>query len=88
MAAQKKTSAGSKWSAEVTEKSDALDLEENIFEAKDPKKTESIWPGTATCVVTPPKPEQNHYSGNITCLNSPLIKLISLPWAVFLRVPK
>jgi hypothetical protein len=27
-----------KWSAEVTEHSDALDLEEHIFEQKDPKK--------------------------------------------------
>ncbi|HVW97178.1 MAG TPA: DUF3175 domain-containing protein [Mucilaginibacter sp.] len=27
-----------KWSANVTEHSDALDLEENIFESKDPKK--------------------------------------------------
>ena len=27
-----------KWSAEVTEHSDALDLKENIFESKDPKK--------------------------------------------------
>ena len=27
-----------KWSAEVTEHSDALDLEGNIFESKDPKK--------------------------------------------------
>jgi hypothetical protein len=33
MAGQKK-----KWSAEVTEHSDALDLEENIFESDDPKK--------------------------------------------------
>jgi hypothetical protein len=32
MAAQKK------WSAEVTEHSDALDLEEHIFESDDPKK--------------------------------------------------
>lgn len=38
MAEKKKTSAGKKWSAKVTEKSDALDLEENIFESKDPKK--------------------------------------------------
>ena len=32
--------AGSKdkWSAEVTQHSDALDLEENIFESDDPKK--------------------------------------------------
>jgi hypothetical protein len=27
-----------KWSAEVTEHSDALDLENNIFESKDPEK--------------------------------------------------
>lgn len=27
-----------KWSADVTEHSDALDLESNIFESKDPKK--------------------------------------------------
>lgn len=27
-----------KWSGEVTEKSDALDLEEHIFESDDPKK--------------------------------------------------
>ena len=27
-----------KWSADVTEHSDALDLQENIFESKDPKK--------------------------------------------------
>ncbi|ETZ24195.1 DUF3175 domain-containing protein [Pedobacter sp. V48] len=27
-----------KWSAEVTQHSDALDLEENIFESDDPKK--------------------------------------------------
>lgn len=38
MAEKKKTSTGRKWSARVTKKSDALDLEENIFEAKDPKK--------------------------------------------------
>lgn len=38
MAEKKKTNTGRKWSAKVTEKSDALDLEENIFEAKDPKK--------------------------------------------------
>jgi len=29
---------GKKWSADVTEHSDALDLENNIFESKDPKK--------------------------------------------------
>jgi hypothetical protein len=33
--AQSKTKE--KWSAEVTEHSDALDLEHNIFESKDPK---------------------------------------------------
>jgi hypothetical protein len=33
MAATKK-----KWSADVTEHSDALDVEQNIFESKDPKK--------------------------------------------------
>ncbi|PPK98944.1 DUF3175 domain-containing protein [Parapedobacter indicus] len=38
MAQKKKTDTGRKWSAKVTEKSDALDLEQNIFEAKDPKK--------------------------------------------------
>jgi len=31
-------SAKSKWSADVTEHSDALDLESNIFESKDPRK--------------------------------------------------
>jgi translation initiation factor 2 alpha subunit (eIF-2alpha) len=31
-------SAKKKWSADVTEHSDALDLESNIFESKDPKK--------------------------------------------------
>jgi hypothetical protein len=31
-------STKNKWSAEVTEHSDALDLESNIFESKDPKK--------------------------------------------------
>ncbi|MCX8279806.1 DUF3175 domain-containing protein [Phyllobacterium sp. 0TCS1.6C] len=30
--------AQKKWSQEVTEKSDALDLEENVFEADDPRK--------------------------------------------------
>ncbi|WP_216848837.1 DUF3175 domain-containing protein [Pedobacter sp. L105] len=30
--------AKKKWSAEVTEHSDALDLKENVFESKDPKK--------------------------------------------------
>ncbi len=37
---QKETNKKSKikkWSAEVTENSDALDLEENIFESSDPK---------------------------------------------------
>lgn len=38
-ATEKKTKASpKKWSAEVTEHSDALDLESNIFESKDPKK--------------------------------------------------
>ena len=32
------TKSKQKWSAEVTEHSDALDLEQNIFESKDPKK--------------------------------------------------
>jgi len=32
------TKSKQKWSAEVTEHSDALDLENNIFESKDPKK--------------------------------------------------
>ena len=36
---EKKTkSSKKKWSAEVTEHSDALDLQSNIFESKDPKK--------------------------------------------------
>ncbi|MEQ1954493.1 DUF3175 domain-containing protein [Mesorhizobium sp. CN2-181] len=35
MAASKRTE---KWSAEVTEHSDALDLEDHIFESDDPKK--------------------------------------------------
>jgi hypothetical protein len=34
MAAERR---GRKWSAKVTEKSDALDLERNIFESRDPK---------------------------------------------------
>jgi hypothetical protein len=34
----KHPSAKKKWSADVTEHSDALDLESNIFESKDPKK--------------------------------------------------
>ncbi len=34
----KKTASKKKWSADVTEHSDALDLKENIFESKDPKK--------------------------------------------------
>ncbi|WP_353196768.1 DUF3175 domain-containing protein [Parapedobacter defluvii] len=38
MAQKKKTGTGRKWSAKVTEKSDALDLEAHIFETKDPKK--------------------------------------------------
>jgi hypothetical protein len=32
------TKSTHKWSADVTEHSDALDLEENIFESDDPKK--------------------------------------------------
>jgi hypothetical protein len=32
------TTAKKKWSADVTEHSDALDLENNIFESKDPRK--------------------------------------------------
>jgi len=36
--ATKHSSAKKKWSADVTEHSDALDLENNIFESKDPKK--------------------------------------------------
>jgi len=32
------TKSKQKWSADVTEHSDALDLEQNIFESKDPKK--------------------------------------------------
>jgi putative cell wall-binding protein len=32
------TTAKKKWSADVTDHSDALDLENNIFESKDPKK--------------------------------------------------
>ncbi|QPH40375.1 DUF3175 domain-containing protein [Pedobacter endophyticus] len=36
MSSTKKTSK--KWSGEVTEHSDALDLKEHIFESKDPKK--------------------------------------------------
>jgi putative cell wall-binding protein len=36
---EKKTKPSKKkWSAEVTEHSDALDLQSNIFESKDPKK--------------------------------------------------
>src|SRR4051812_22030980 len=36
---EKKTSSSTKkWSADVTEHSNALDLQENIFESKDPKK--------------------------------------------------
>ncbi len=38
MVQKKKTNTARKWSAQVTEKSDALDLEENIFETKDPQK--------------------------------------------------
>jgi hypothetical protein len=33
-----RTAPVKKWSAEVTENSDALDLENNIFESDDPKK--------------------------------------------------
>ena len=36
--ATKHASTKKKWSADVTEHSDALDLENNIFESKDPKK--------------------------------------------------
>ena len=36
--ATKHPSTKKKWSAEITEHSDALDLENNIFESKDPKK--------------------------------------------------
>jgi hypothetical protein len=32
------TKSKQKWSADVTEHSDALDLEQNIFESKDPRK--------------------------------------------------
>ena len=32
------TKSANKWSADVTEHSDALDLEEHIFESDDPKK--------------------------------------------------
>jgi len=35
--ATKHASTKKKWSADVTEHSDALDLESNIFESKDPK---------------------------------------------------
>jgi len=35
---EKKTKSDDKWSAEVTQHSDALDLEEDIFESDDPKK--------------------------------------------------
>jgi len=38
MATKQKKAAGRKWSAEVTEKSDALDLEPHVFESKDPQK--------------------------------------------------
>lgn len=38
MATKKKKTTTRKWSAEVTEKSDALDLEQHIFESKDPQK--------------------------------------------------
>jgi hypothetical protein len=36
-----KSGSQKKWSADVTEHSDALDLEQNIFESKDPKKIAS-----------------------------------------------
>jgi len=36
--ATKHASTKKKWSADVTEHSDALDLQSNIFESKDPKK--------------------------------------------------
>lgn len=36
--ATKHASTKKKWSANVTEHSDALDLENNIFESRDPKK--------------------------------------------------
>lgn len=38
MATRHKKTTGRKWSAKVTEKSDALDLEPNIFEPTDPKE--------------------------------------------------
>lgn len=38
MAAKQKISSRSQWSQKVTEKSDALDLEEGVFKWKDPKK--------------------------------------------------
>ena len=38
MATKQKTTTDRKWSAKVTEKSDALDLEQNIFESTDPKE--------------------------------------------------
>lgn len=38
MATRQKKTAGRKWSAKVTEKSDALDLEPSIFESTDPKE--------------------------------------------------
>lgn len=41
MKTQEKKTGGRKWSAKVTENSDALDLEENIFELKDSKKIAS-----------------------------------------------
>jgi|SRR6185437_682410 len=36
--AKKKESSGKKWSANVTERSDALDLKEGVFTWHDPKK--------------------------------------------------
>ncbi len=38
MATRKKEATGRKWSAKVTEKSDSLDLEPNIFESTNPKE--------------------------------------------------
>lgn len=35
---EEKVESEDKWSAEITQHSDALDLEENIFESDDPKK--------------------------------------------------
>ncbi len=38
MAADSKSSEGTRWSGKVTEQSNALDLEEGVFTWKDPKK--------------------------------------------------